>query len=130
MDSTHSVTRYVAACMSLHMPAHACTQYTQELQSLGAIYHLGKKSQLHMEVRGQQQLPSAKERNILVQEMEAEFLNRKKITICGLPAESTSEVSGLTPAISCVYHFMIFLTSPPRTSLAFSRNFSVLQLVE
>lgn len=39
-----------------------------------------------------QQLPSAKERNILVQEMEAEFLNKRKVTICGLPPESTDEV--------------------------------------
>lgn len=91
----YTLSNKVCVRRSVHIPANTCDM--QELQSLSAAYHLGKKSQLPIEVRGQQKLPSAKERNILVQEMEAEFLNRKKVTICGLPAESTTEVSAHIP---------------------------------
>lgn len=62
---------------------------TQELHSLTAAHQQSKRP---CPVEIQQQLPSAKERNILIQEMDAEFLCRKKVTICGLPSGSTNEV--------------------------------------
>lgn len=64
----------------------------------GASHHRdgGKKTQCDCPVEVQnQQLPSAKERNLLVQEMNAEFYNTKKVIISGLPPESTNEVGPL-----------------------------------
>ena len=101
MESQHLAVQghvSIGVCLSISLMSLS----SQELYSSyplhtahgGGASHQGKKD-FPVEAQNQQ-LPSAKERNLLIQAMNAEFYNTRKVIISGLPPESTNEVGHST----------------------------------